>query len=38
MRTLKTSLGLVVAATVLGPFVTLSGYAAAIVAAAVVAP
>jgi hypothetical protein len=38
MRTLKTSLGLVVAATVLGPFVTLSAYAATLVAAAMVAP
>jgi hypothetical protein len=38
MRTLKTSLSLVVAVTVLGPFVTLSAYAATIVAAAMVAP
>jgi hypothetical protein len=38
MRTLKTSLGLVVGATVLGPFVTLSAYAATLVAAAMVAP
>jgi hypothetical protein len=38
MRTLKTSLGLLVAAIVLGPFVTLSAYAASIIAAAMVAP
>ena len=38
MRTLKTSLRLFVVATVLGPFVALSGYAATILAAAVVAP
>jgi hypothetical protein len=38
VRTLKTSLGLVVAATVLVPFVTLSAYAATIVAAAMIAP
>jgi hypothetical protein len=38
MRTLKTSLGLVIAVTMLGPFVTLSAYAATLVAAAMVAP
>jgi len=38
MRTLKTALSLVVAATVLGPFVALSAYAASILAAAVIAP
>jgi hypothetical protein len=38
MRTLKTTLSLLVAIAVLGPFVTLSGYAATIVAAAMVAP
>jgi hypothetical protein len=38
MRTLRTSLCLLVAATVLGPFLALSGYAATILAAAVVAP
>jgi hypothetical protein len=38
MRTLKTALGFVVAATVLAPFVTLSAYAATLVAAAMVAP
>lgn len=38
MRTLKTSLSLLVAATVLGPFVALSTYAATILAAAAVAP
>jgi hypothetical protein len=38
MRTLKTSLSLILAATVLGPFVTLSAYAATIVAAAMLAP
>jgi len=38
MRTLKTVVSLVVAVTVLGPFVTLSAYAATILAAAVVAP
>lgn len=38
MRTLKNSFGLLVAATVLGPFITLSAYAATIVAAAMVAP
>lgn len=38
MQTLKTSLGLAVVATVLVPFVTLSAYAATIVAAAMIAP
>ncbi len=38
MRVLKTTLSLVVAATVLGPFVALSAYAVTILAAAVVAP
>jgi hypothetical protein len=38
MRTLKTSLSLVVAATVLGPLFALSAYAATILAAAAVAP
>jgi hypothetical protein len=38
MRILKTSLSLVVAATVLGPIVTVSAYAATILAAAAVAP
>ncbi len=38
MRILKNAFGLVVAAMVLGPFVTLSAYAATILAAAVVAP
>lgn len=38
MRTLKTTLSLAVAVTVLGPFVTLSAYAASILAAAVMAP
>lgn len=38
MRTLKTSVSLVVAATVLGPFFALSAYAATILAAAMVAP
>ena len=38
MRILKTSLSLVVAATVLGPLFALAAYAATIVAAAMVAP
>ncbi len=38
MRTLKTTLSLLVAAAVLGPIVTVSAYAATIVAAAMVAP
>jgi len=38
MRHVKTCLGLVIAASVLGPFVTLSAYAATIMAAAMVAP
>jgi hypothetical protein len=38
MRILKTSLSLVVAATVLGPLFALSAYAATILAAAAVAP
>jgi hypothetical protein len=38
MRILKTTLSLLVAATVLGPFVALSAYAATILAAAAVAP
>jgi hypothetical protein len=38
MRALKTSLSLLVAVTVLGPFIALSGYAATILAAAAVAP
>ena len=38
MRTLKTSLGLLAAAAVLGPLVTVSAYAATLVAAAMVAP
>ncbi len=38
MPHLKTFLGLVIAASVLAPFVTLSAYAATIMAAAIVAP
>jgi hypothetical protein len=38
MRHLKTCFGLVVAASVLAPFLTLSAYAATIVVAAMVAP
>jgi hypothetical protein len=38
MRHLKTCLGLVVAASVLAPFLTLSAYAATLVVAAMVAP
>lgn len=38
MRILKTSLSLIAAAIVLGPLITVSGYAATIVAAAMVAP
>ena len=38
MRTLKLSLTLLASATVLGPFFTLSGYAATIIASAFVAP
>jgi hypothetical protein len=38
MRTLKTSLSLLAAATVFGPFFALSAYAATILAAAMVAP
>jgi len=38
MRALKTSLSLVVAATVLGPLFALSAYAAIILAAAAAAP
>ncbi len=38
MQILKTSLGLVMVATVLVPFITVSTYAATIVAAAMIAP
>jgi hypothetical protein len=38
MRTLKLSISLLVAASVLGPFVTLSAYAATILASAMVTP
>jgi hypothetical protein len=38
MRALKTTLSLLVAVAVLGPIVTVSAYAATIVAAAMVAP
>jgi len=38
MQILKTSLGLVMVATVLVPLVTVSAYAATIVAAAMIAP
>lgn len=38
MPTLKTSLGLAMVATVLVPFITVSAYAATIVAAAMIAP
>jgi hypothetical protein len=38
MRTLKTSVSILLAATVLGPLVALAPYAATIVAAAMIAP